>query len=367
MKTDPKNALSETNPANATPPAPTSYQARLAALVHLGKRLQNLIQTPSLLDSQDWARAAYRQNAWFTPHFLRFALSEWAALLTPAALQTWLTPYQSALEKAETKPMRKIGLIAAGNIPLVAFHDWLAIFVSGNLAQVKLSSKDTILLPALVEMLIEIFPAAAIQTQFFPHLLKNAEAYVATGSDNSARYFDYYFAQYPHLIRSNRTSIAVLQGNESADDLAALHDDIFTYFGLGCRNVSKIFVPEGYDFSPLLDIFYEKGKDLMQHNKYANNYDYNKAIYLMNQIPHLDAGVCLIKYDEGLFSPTAVVYAQTYSSPEEVENFVASWQHKIQCRVGLGGLDFGKAQKPTLQDYADNLDTMEFLLNLKNQ
>ncbi|WP_027001722.1 hypothetical protein [Hugenholtzia roseola] len=363
MKIDPKNALTD---AKALP-TPTTYNERLHALACLGERIKDLVAMPNLLEAARWVGESYRQNAWFTPSSLAFALSEWAALLDPTALEAWVAPYRTALEKADKKQMRKVGLIAAGNIPLVAFHDWLAIFVSGNQAQVKLSSKDTVLLPALLEILVEIFPTAATQIQFFPHLLKEAHAYIATGSDNSTRYFAYYFDKYPHLIRSNRTSIAVLQGNESAEDLANLHTDIFTYFGLGCRNVSKIFVPEGYDFNPLLDIFYEKGKDLMQHNKYANNYDYNKAVYLMNQIPHLDAGTCLIKHDEGLFSPTAVLYAQTYRNQDEVENFATLWQNKIQCRVGKGGLSFGTAQKPRLNDYADNLDTMDFLLNLKNE
>jgi hypothetical protein len=179
---------------------------------------------------------------------------------------------------------------------------------------------------------------------------------IATGSDNTARYFEYYFRTKPHIIRKNRSSIAVLTGNETDDQLIALGKDVFSYFGLGCRNVSKLVVPEGYDFTRPLRLW-EVYHDVSNHHKYVNNYDYNKSILLINGTHHFDNGFALLTPNEALVSPISVLYYATSAD-------LAS--DKIQCIVGSGAnyIPFGTTQEPTLTDYADNVDTLKFLTGL---
>jgi hypothetical protein len=285
-------------------------------------------------------------------------------MLNKDDLQTWLGRY--LIKPGEPK---KIGLVLAGNIPLVGFHDVLCVLVSGNIAQIKASSQDARLITEVLKRLIAIEPAFAQQFGFTDRL-KDFDAVIATGSNNTSRYFEYYFGKVPHIIRKNRNSVAVLTGNETTEQLHALGHDIFDYFGLGCRNVSKLFVPQGYNFVPFFEAI-EPYKNIIHHHKYNNNYDYNKSIYLVNRDKHLDNGFLLVKEDQNMVSPLAVLFFEYYDTKAEVEELLRQKSESIQCIVSAEALnvnnqvvDFGKSQQPALWDYTDGADTMDFLTKL---
>jgi hypothetical protein len=252
----------------------------------------------------------------------------------------------------------------AGNIPLVGFHDFLSVLISGNSIIAKTSSKDAELIIYLSEILCSINPGFRERIRFTDGLLTGFDAVIATGSDNSSRYFEYYFGKYPHIIRKNRNSIAVIDGTETDTELENLGIDIFSYFGLGCRNVSKAFLPEGYDFHTMIKNW-DKFSDVINHNKFANNYDYNMAIYLVNKEKFLDTGYLLLKESTELSSPVSVLYYEFYNSVQTVSARINYLREKIQCVTGKNHLAFGKAQFPKLWDYADNIDTLDFLLKKK--
>ena len=269
----------------------------------------------------------------------------------------------------EKRNAKRIGVITAGNIPLVGFHDFLSVLISGNIFVGKLSSKDDKLLPNVIDLLIEIEPKFKNYIFISENKLENFDAVIATGSNNSARYFEYYFGKYPHIIRKNRNSVAVITGNETTVDLQLLADDIFLYFGLGCRSVSKLFLPDGYNLD---NIFRNslKYKEVINHNKYANNYDYNRAIYLLNLTEFKDNGIMLMKEDINMASPISVVYFENYSKLETIKQRLDIEKDNIQCIVAdktviNEAIPFGESQKPQLWDYADNVDTINFLLNIK--
>lgn len=311
-------------------------------------------------------RNAHVYNPWFTEEFVRNAVGAIAYMLQEKKLRKWISLYHS--EEFDITEGKQIGVVMAGNIPLVGFHDFLCVLLSGHTFQGKLSSKDQYLMKLLAELVCTINPNFADKISLTEERLKDFDAIIATGSDNSARYFEYYFGKYPNIIRKNRTSVAVITGNESESELSSLADDVFLYFGLGCRNVSRFFVPEGYDFGPLFKSF-EKYSYLGNHNKYANNYEYNRAIYLVNQTKHLDGGFFILKEDTGLFSPLAVFFYEYYSSPEHLENLLNIHKLGIQALVSAdqgqeGAVTPGSAQYPEPWDYADGVDTMAFLLSL---
>jgi len=301
-------------------------------------------------------------NPWFAPRFTRIALYAIADLLTKENLQKWVSAYP---EEYFADSNIKVGVIMAGNIPLVGFHDFLSVLISGKVFKGKLSSQDEHLLPFLAGKLIGIEPAFEHKIEFVPHLLKDFDAVIATGSNNSARYFDYYFGKYPHIIRHNRNSVAVLQGEETKEQLQLLADDIFLYFGLGCRSVSKIFVPAGYDVTLILDAF-ENYAFLHEHTKYFNNYEYNKSIYLINGTPHFDNGFCLLTENNAYASPVSVIYYEEYDDIDALSRRLMLENEQIQCIVGGDKLDFahekfGNSQYPGLSEYADNEDVISFL------
>lgn len=304
-------------------------------------------------------------NPWFTEKNVTQAVEAIANSLLPEKIEKWVNQYPD-LQKQNS--LKRIGVITAGNIPLVGFHDFITVLLSGNIFAGKLSSKDNRLLKFIAEYLISLDSDFNQRINFTEDKLENFDAVIATGSNNTARYFEYYFGKYPNIIRKNRNSVAVLNGNESAEEIQQLANDFFSYFGLGCRNVSKIFLPKDYCF----DLFFENIKDysfIYSHNKYANNYDYNKSVYLMNQIQHFDNGFVIVKEDEGLSSPIGVIYFQYYDDINKVNEYLQLNSDQIQCVVSKPGLvneaiPFGKAQQPELWDYADNVDTMKFLLNL---
>ncbi|UOE51600.1 acyl-CoA reductase [Mucilaginibacter sp. SMC90] len=304
-------------------------------------------------------------NAWFTPASVSEAVTAIGNMLNEVDLSTWLSKYDFETDK----PAKNVGLILAGNIPLVGFHDVLCVIASGNKALIKASSQDARLIKAVLEKLVVIDPAFA-DTFSFVDRLQGFDAIIATGSNNSSRYFDYYFGKVPNIIRKNRNSIAVLSGKETADDLFNLGHDILDYYGLGCRNVSKILVPEGYDFTFFFESI-EDHKAIINHHKYNNNYDYNKSIYLVNSDKHLDNGFLMVKEDDRLTSPLSALFFNYYHDMAEAENMISQNAENIQCIVSTLPLHvknqvvgFGQSQQPKLWDYADGVDTMEFLSSL---
>jgi hypothetical protein len=249
----------------------------------------------------------------------------------------------------------------AGNIPLVGFHDFLSVFISGHMQTIKLSSKDDVLLKHVVDKLFE-WHSPLYDRIIFADMLKGCDAYIATGSNNSARYFDYYFGRYPSIIRRNRTSVAVLKGNENEEQLSSLADDVHLYFGLGCRNVTKIYVPPGYDFVPLLNAF-KKYNYFSDHTKYKNNYDYNLALLIMNNVFYMTNENILLVENENIFSPIAQLNYSFYNDEISLSEILKK-DETVQCIVGEGNIEFGKSQHPSLFNYADGIDTMQFLLSL---
>jgi len=335
---------------------------RIALLCQLGEHF---------LKKDDYLEAVmhrtYANNHWFTVENQKEAVRAIAeSFLQKEKLEAWLENYAVA---ANAHPST-VGLVLAGNIPLVGFHDLLCVFVAGHKSQIKLSEKDKYLLPYLLKLLTQFNPAAA---NYFETVgkLQNFDAVIATGSNNSARYFESYFGKYPHVIRKNRTAVAVLEGTEDAAELFALGKDIFQYFGLGCRNVSKIYVPEGYVFKELLEVLHEY-KELVLHEKYKNNFDYNYALYMLNRMPFLNNGCLLITENASLHSRIAALHFEYFSDKNDLEIDLHRIRQEIQCVVAKSGLlnlktlPFGKAQQPELWDYADGVDTMDFLLNSVN-
>ncbi len=328
---------------------------RIEAFSELGERIA--AQKENLID-------LCGNNSWFTPDNVSFALDSLRQNLSKKALETWTATYRFP----QNHTPKRIGVITAGNIPLVEFHDFLSVLISGNFFLGKLSSKNDTLLPAIIKILIQIDPRFDSYIELTDSLLHNFDAVIATGSNNSARYFDFYFKDYPHIIRKNRNSLALLTGKENSTDLQNLANDIFLYFGLGCRNVSKIYVPSGYNFTPLLESF-EKFAPLLHHHKYANNYNYQKALLLMNQLPFTDNGFLLIKEDTSLSSPVSVLHFEYFENTEQVVQKIDNQRESIQCISCLnqdlypGSIPLGEAQKPTLTDYADGIDTLSFCLS----
>lgn len=307
--------------------------------------------------------AQYKNN-WFKPEEVRRAFTANGKMLNENDLNNWVSNYNF-----KNNTPKKVGLILAGNIPLVGFHDILSVLMSGNIALIKLSSHDDLLVPTILQKLTQIEPEFQNQIQFVERL-ENFDAVIATGSNNSSRYFDYYFSKVPNIIRKNRNSVALLTGQESSEELKHLGEDIFNYYGLGCRNISKLFVPKHY----ILHHFFESIEEfspILNHHKYQNNYDYNKSIYLVNRNEHLDNGFLLATKNEGLTSPLAVIYYEEYENLASAIKKINSLAEEIQVvvsnikqKITPAKVNFGKSQTPKLWDYADGVDTMLFLSNL---
>lgn len=336
----------------------------------LQERLDVLDQLGAHLKGEDELLRAvmnrsFHHNQWFTIRNQERAIRGIAeAFLDLPKLKTWLSGYHWI----EPSPSRRIGLVLAGNIPLVGFHDLLCVFVSGHHAMVKLSDKDKFLLPYLVK-LMEKFDSRVAQNISFVPTLSGFEAVIATGSNNASRYFESYFGRYPHIIRKNRNGVGVLDGTETREELLALGEDIFSYFGLGCRNVAKLYLPQGYVFAPLLEALHEF-REVVLHTKYKNNFDYNYAIILLNKVPYQANGCIILTENPALASPIAGLHYEYYSEEEQLLAHLQDCADDVQCVVGkkaIPGLPvfaFGEAQKPALNDYADGVDTLQFLLSL---
>jgi hypothetical protein len=305
-------------------------------------------------------KMAQEHNGWFTNENIKFALKSWADALTYSNLKTWLTPY--SLDNISPK---QVAIIMAGNIPLVGFHDFLSVLITGHSVLVKQSSNDKHLLPYLAKYLEYVEPYFKGKINFTEEKIEKFDAVIATGSNNTARYFEYYFKNKPAIIRNNRNSVAVLTGNETSEDLKNLSEDIFRYFGLGCRNVSKLYVPKGYKFDAFFEGIYH-WHPIVTQAKYANNYDYNKAVYLMSEFDMLENGFFMIKEDESLASPIATLFYEYYDSTKKLKTELEAKKNQIQCIVSKGFIEneiaFGHTQKPQLWDYSDRVDSIEFLL-----
>jgi hypothetical protein len=331
---------------------------RIAAFSELGKQLSGLSSEERffLMDS------ASQKNSWFTNQSVQLALNGLQTFLNTEKLRQWTGEYK--LSRAEPKV---IGIAMAGNIPLVGFHDFLSVLIAGHSIKAKLSSQDSVLLPFITDKLLAIEPSFKENIEFAEQL-KQVDAVIATGSDNTSRYFEYYFRKIPHIIRKNRSSCAVILGEESEAELTPLGKDVFAYFGLGCRNVSKIFVPHEYDFKTLLDSW-EMYSEIINHHKYVNNYDYQKSILLVNGVPFLDNGFLLVTEHAALVSPISVLFYENYKDQDDLHQKINLQKEKIQCIVSAKGwyehsVPFGGAQYPELWDYADNVDTLKFLNEL---
>lgn len=340
-------------------------QKTFIAFVKLGYFLKEFLNNTA--SETNWSQKLHdtiilagHKNGWFTEENIRYALKQWSELLTEEKLTEWLYPYD-----LKSNSSKKVALIMAGNIPLVGFHDFLTALLTGNSVLIKLSSNDSVLLPCIAEYLMDAEPLLRAKISFQEGKIEGFDAVIATGSDNTARYFEYYFGKVPNIIRKNRNSVAVLSGEESTEQLAVLGEDIFRYYGLGCRSVSKLFVPQDYNFDSFFHAIYGYGT-IIEQQKYSNNYDYNKAVYLMSEFKLLDNGFLILKQDKSYASPIASLFYEEYDSLVNLKNRLESNADKIQCLVGSGISDdeisFGRTQKPSLTDYADGVDTVEFLL-----
>ncbi|MCS5489114.1 acyl-CoA reductase [Algoriphagus sp. CAU 1643] len=335
------------------------FKNRVQAFINLG----NLLAELPIEEKEGLFRRAENQNNWFTYSSCDKAFSGLIHMLESSQLEKWVSAY----DFSKVQDSKDVGVLMAGNIPTVGFHDLMSVLLAGHGISAKLSSADSILMNFLIEKLIEIEPNLKNYIQV-SEMLKGKDAYIATGSDNSSRYFQYYFGKYPSLIRQNRTSVGILKGDESEEEIKALGEDVFTYFGLGCRNVSKVFLPDEMYVEVLLSNW-ESFSGIADHHKYHNNYEYNKSIFLVNGEPHLDNGFLIMKKEEALVSPISVLYYETYNDKTDLEKKLEANKNKIQCIVAKkdfwpNAVEFGNAQLPGPKDYADGVDTLEFLLSL---
>lgn len=332
-----------------------NLQHRIDLLAQLGGYI--------LSNEEKWQEAkdiASRKNSWFTPAFIDLATQNIAKqFLDKDILSDWVKKYNIPQQNPNSK---SVGIVMAGNLPLAGFHDFLCAFITGHKSVIKLSSKDEILLKHLAAKLIEWDPSLQIVI-VFADMLKGCDAYIATGSNNTSRYFEFYFGKYPNIIRRNRTSVAILHGNESKEDLEKLADDVYLYFGLGCRNVTKLFVPLGYDFIPLFDAF-NKYNYLAENHKYKNNYDYNLALLILNKQQYMSNESIILTEDKSIFSPIGRLNYEYYITTDDAEKELSN-NADLQCIVGKEYIKFGEAQYPSIDDFADGVNTLEFLLSLK--
>ncbi len=346
----------------------------IAAFTQLGKFLSQFNPEGEKLDTLDSLNEQFYDsfhksinqaiiyNGWFNKDFVRTAIEKISSGLNEESLQDWLKDYN--VKYSEPK---KILVIMAGNIPMVGFHDFISVLLSGNKFVGKCSEQDNRLLPLIAEILIEIESDFKDRIAFVAGRDKDFDAVIATGSDNSARYFNHYFSKNPNIIRKNRTSIAVLDGSETEEELDGLSDDICMYYGLGCRNVSKVYLPKNYNLDKIFNALF-KHQNMVENKKYGNNYDYHKAIYLMNLHTIIENGFMILKEDKELHAPVSVVFYEFYDDLTAVNSFINENSEKLQCVVSkiqeINGLPFGQAQSPSWKDYADNVDTIDFLTQI---
>jgi len=342
-----------------------------SSLVHIGDWLSGKISNEGSNDDA-LLRTAEAENRWFTPHFSKTAMLACGNMLQEEKLDEWMSRYAAINQKRSPK---RVGLVLAGNLPMVGWHDVLCVLISGHHAVIKYSTNDRVLISTTLNEWVKHHPQMAAQIEVTQGKVEGVDAVIATGSSNTKRYFDYYFRRIPRILRSQRTSIAVLSGNEPPDELRALGHDVFTYYGMGCRSVTQLFVPANFDLNRLFSVWTEWAY-LSENNKYANNYDYHKAIWLLNQEVLVENGFLLMKEDTGFFSPVGTLYYAFYDEPDAVRDLLLSHSDQIQCIVTGNSTDwsegripqvaFGQSQNPNPWDFADGVDTMSFLLELSS-
>ncbi|WP_339661431.1 acyl-CoA reductase [uncultured Polaribacter sp.] len=348
-----------------------TIQNRITAFAKLGaflaqfsvdniKKIENIEHNEIFFDGfLHQIKIAQENNSWFTKDNILFTLNNWSNSLKTSNLNTFTESVH-----LDIKSPKRVAIIMAGNIPLVGFHDFLSVLISGHSVVVKQSSNDKHLLPFLAKYLEYVEEAFQGKITFTEEKLTNFDAVIATGSNNTARYFEYYFKDKPSIIRKNRNSVAVITGNETEEDFINLADDVFQYFGLGCRSVSKLFVPKDFNFDHFFNGMYAK-KDIINNAKYANNYDYNKAVYLMSLFDLLENGFLMIKEDESYASPIATIFYEYYDNEIDLKIKLHQDREKIQCIVAKNFIEneiaFGQTQHPELTDFADGVNTLEFL------
>jgi hypothetical protein len=340
-----------------------SLGERISILDELGKKILQSSEKQEAIIYR-----AYLENKWFTVENQKSALEAIATeFLNKEKLENWVKNYPDL--DPHQLPLKTVGIVMAGNIPLVGFQDALCVFVAGFPSKIKLSDKDKLLLPYLVELLCEINPLCANYFTFIERLV-DFQAVIATGSNNTSRYFEAYFSKYPHIIRNNRNSVAILDGSETDEEIIALGHDIFDYFGLGCRNVTKIYVPKGYDFNHFLEVLHDEYKEMVLHDKYKNNFDYNYALFMLNRIPLFNNGCVILREEPVLASRIASLHYEFYSDLEVLSLDLAQKSVQIQCLVSKNkipsfkNIPFGGSQKPTLSDYPDDVDVMKWLMDV---
>lgn len=333
-----------------------TIENRIIAFEKLGHYIEEICRSDSPYSEQlqSVINQSKSQNRWFTDSGIKSSLLAICDNLSKDKLTLWLSNYSIPIRTKKT-----VAIIMAGNIPLVGFHDLLCVLISGHKAMIKLSSKDNRLLPFLIDELINIEPHFQNDIVLV-NKVEKFDAVIATGSNESFKHFDYYFKDFPKILRRSRTSVAILKGSESKDQRNALAKDIYLYFGLGCRNVTKLYIPKDYDLDLLFEVFYAY-KDVVLNNKYANNYDYYKAIYMMGNQKIIENGFLIMKEDTHISSPVSVLNYEYYDSYENLIQELDFLKEKIQCVVGDGFIPFGNAQQPKLDDYADGVDTLKFL------
>jgi hypothetical protein len=342
-------------------------KSRISALVKIGEAIERVVRhQPSTAAEQrlmEVVSSCKNSNGWFTTDFVEHRLKQISTTLCADILEKWLNSYE--LKVGEPK---NVLCVLAGNIPLAGFDDLLAVLITNNRFVGKLSSDDKILFPAVLSLITEVAPEFEPQISIAVAKVNDVDAVIATGSNNTARYFEYYFGKYPHIIRKNRNSIAVLTGDESAQELANLGDDVFTYYGLGCRNVTKLFVPRGFQLNSLFESWVDRGESMMNNTKYMNNYEYHRTLFLLNSEQFLDNNFFIVKEDIQLVSPPGVLYFEYYDTIEEVKNYVATNRGQIQIVVGntneVADVPLGNAQLTMPWDYADGVDTLDFFNRL---
>tara|TARA_B110000046_G_scaffold179074_1_gene207794 strand:- start:14933 stop:15988 length:1056 start_codon:yes stop_codon:yes gene_type:complete len=341
---------------------------RIDAFVQLGSWLTDFLKFENLYQIENdyfselsfAVETAKHKNGWFTQAEVRRSLEGIILMLQNKALQEWISTYKFKERKL------CIAVIMAGNIPAVGFHDFLAVLISGFSFVGKTSTQDELILPMLAKKLKSIEPNFGTMIRFTKDRLEKFDAVIATGSNNSARYFERYFGKYPNIIRKNRTSVSVIDNETTDDQLTHLGKDIFEYYGLGCRNVSKIYIPEKFEIDRFFKAIYSFGY-VIENNKYANNYLYNQTVYLMNSQKLLDNNFVILKEDKNLHSPIGVIFYERYKNKADVMGYLSDNKEHIQIVVSSDKIDFGKGQSPTLTDYADNINTLNFLANLARQ
>ena len=339
------------------------FSKRIAAFGELGNVLKNRAQSPFSMDINNAIQKQSLENPWFTTSFINYSLDALASMLNAGELNALENRYYS-IPEIDPNLNKMIAVISAGNIPVAAFHDFFSILVSGNRFMGKQSSRDNILLPVIADILTDIEPEFE-NTFCFVDKISSFDKVIANGSNNSSRYFEYYFNKYPNILRKSKNSMAILSGNETDEDLAALFNDIFLYFGLGCRSVSKLFVPHGYDFDNLIRIFNENSGEISSHHHYLNNLEYQRVIHLMNGNKFIDSGIVLLEEKEEVASPIGILNFQYYSHLGEISLFMKQHKDKIQCIVSelsdfSEAVPFGKAQSPKIMDFADGIDTIQW-------